>query len=161
MKYENQKIDDLNKEIKEVDNAIIARTLQRCPKCGNKMHTTYYEVICDTCGYKDKSDRVKLKEAFEKHGRLNIIELSKITGIPHNVVNSYLKDGLLSTTGAISCKLCGSKLVNGMTCPKCTNVYKDSMVSPKEGMYHKDNEMQKQIVDNKSDSKMRFLGRRG
>lgn len=123
--YENSRIEAqiLNSEVNTV---LVGRKIKKCPKCGEYMKPLQNgNFRCLSCLNEELSDERIIKEALNSSGPLTANELTKITGLPREVINAYLSDGMLTTTGAVKCKICGIPMNNGIICPACASKDKE------------------------------------
>lgn len=156
------KIDRLNKQNQQIDTVLMSRILKKCPKCRGRMYKDYYENKCESCDYSEPTDEQKIKKALEADSSLTARDLARITKIPRDAIDAYLKDGFLCTTDKshVYCQICNTKLISGTTCPKCTNLFKDDIKSAKEGKVFGGDKKNDDTTKSPSGPKMHFIGRR-
>ena len=102
----------------------LKRNTKICPECRGKMeYIALGEYRCSKCNYLFLDNYGKIREYIDEHGPSTPIQIEEATGVPREVVDSYLKNGKLEIVngpeGYLRCELCGADIRYGRICQKC------------------------------------------
>ena len=102
----------------------IKKLTQVCPRCKGKMeYIAVGEYRCKTCRMVTRDDYGKVRAYIDAHGRATSLEIEEATGVPKEVVDTFLRQGKLEITsgpsGYLRCELCGADIRFGRICSKC------------------------------------------
>ncbi len=101
----------------------MSSNVKQCKQCGG-LFQSYGADICQTCAEKmDQSFRI-VKNYIYDHPDVNVVEISKETGVAEKMILGFLREGRLSldaAEGILSCESCGAPISGGRFCSKCQN----------------------------------------
>lgn len=131
----------------------------RCKMCNGKMkYLSGGKYQCELCEAFDYDDFGKVKNFLEEFGPASTSVISKVTGVPEQVISDFLKEGRIQVvdTGKsyLKCENCGTPIRFGRFCQKCTV----SMVTDIENSLNED--LQKRRKERGMDGKMRFSNKK-
>ena len=102
-------MDDLEKLLKE-------NTPTSCPRCRNKLeYRGEGEYRCKACGHKVYDDYGKIKRYINEHGTAPIVDLSKATGVPQEIIELLIEKGKFSPPEK-------KKAAKSKTCANCGRI---------------------------------------
>lgn len=95
--------------------------------CGFCMNEMKYQgsgkYKCDFCGHEELDDFGKVKEFLEIHGSAPSYKISLMTGVRQEVINLFLKRGMVElpedSDYYLKCEKCGCSIRYGRFCPDC------------------------------------------
>lgn len=71
-----------------------------CLKCSGRMQYTAGDIWkCPECGSEELSDFGVVKQYLQENGAAPAVVISKNTGIPVSVINSFIEEGRLDIVG--------------------------------------------------------------
>jgi len=108
----------------EYEKELIDSKPIKCDECGSKI---YYKgcghYVCEQCKHDMYDYFGKVKKYLDDHGPTPSAIVSEETGVPHNILNSFLKKGRVEIPEGskfyIKCEKCGCSLRYGRFCPEC------------------------------------------
>jgi flagellar operon protein (TIGR03826 family) len=97
--------------------------VKQCKQCG-QLFQSYGADICQNCAEEmDQSFRT-VKSYIYDHPEVNVVELSKETGVSEKMILAFLREGRLSLDAAqdvLQCESCGAPISGGRFCTACQN----------------------------------------
>lgn len=130
--------------------------VRNCKSCGKMFNYIGGPSICQNCSKKleDKFDDVK-KYIYD-HPGVGIQQVSEELEVSVPQIQKWLKEERLSFSEsseiALSCELCGARILTGRFCKACKNTMTNQF-----GSVYKKNEPAKKVERQKTENKMRFL----
>lgn len=101
-----------------------------CNACGGPLKYQSSGVyVCDSCGATEYDDFGKIKMYLAENGPTSKEEIVAATGVSKEMVARYLKEQRLmvrSEKKSGTCRICGSKIANGLLCANCAAADKTS-----------------------------------
>ena len=127
-----------------------------CSNCGTQLkYLSLGDYICPECGHKEKDDYGIVREYIEKNGPSPSYVIHMATGVPEDVINTFVKKGKLEVSDTspvfFKCEQCGTDIKYGRLCPMCAK----SKVAKVKGYF-----IEEVGETPKVKERMRFLGKR-
>jgi rubrerythrin len=110
----------------------------------------YGPKVCPNCMKREDDLFEKVRTYLETHPRATLVQTHMDTGVSLRKLQAWIREdrlGYSSVAGGLSCKLCGTPIVSGTLCPKCSSRMGGG--TPRKGSYSG------QATED--DNKMRFI----
>lgn len=108
--------------------------LRNCSRCGKLFRSTGL-TICSECRTQLDEEFKIVRDYLRQHPGARVFEVSQATGVPASRIYNMVREGRLTATStdsdlAVECIQCGTKIVTGRMCSKCTLDFKASLRPP-------------------------------
>ncbi|RIX50145.1 hypothetical protein D3P08_21595 [Paenibacillus nanensis] len=70
-------------------------SLTNCTKCGEMM-VNRRSFFCEKCMEAQKDDIYRVKQYLKTHARPTLLEVHRMTGIPIQSIQQFIKEGIIS-----------------------------------------------------------------
>ena len=98
-------------------------TVKQCRHCG-RLFQSYGANICENCAEEIDQCFMTVKNYIYDHPEVNVMEISKETGVEEKMILGFLREGRLSldaAEGVLECESCGTPISGGRFCSQCQN----------------------------------------
>ena len=108
--------------------------LRNCSRCGKLFRSTGL-TVCSECKAHLDEEFELVRDYLREHPGARVFEVSQATGVPSSRIYNMVREGRLMATSAdsdlaVECVQCGTKILTGRMCAKCTQEFKASIRPP-------------------------------
>ncbi|SMC39760.1 flagellar protein [Sporomusa malonica] len=101
--------------------------LDNCPECG-KLYVENAARLCPECYRRQEDDAEKVMEYLRDASKATLEEIHHATGVKHKIILRLLRSGrIVGSSLSYPCDSCGTPIVEGRLCDKCSRNILDQM----------------------------------
>lgn len=108
---------------------------KKCAVCGKMFIQVRQSDVCPDCLHSEMELFKRVREFLDKNPGSGVVEISKVTEIPENIIVKWVDEGRLEKTKMKPikrCSLCNDIINTGTICDKCAKELKKDLEKKEE-----------------------------